>query len=298
MNKEAIIMIKKRKFGIIGGDLRALYLAKSLNKDGNEVHICGTEKLNSRQIFQTDIPDDVINFSDYIILPTPVTRDNKTINAPYSSKELLIDEKFLGSIKNKVIFVGIIPNILKQFDEKVKNKSYSVEDYYTENFKILNSIPTAEGAVKIALEEKHSTIYQSKCLVIGYGKIGKTLSKILKSMGAYVTVSARKSTDRAWAFAEGYKSINISESQATYDYDFIFNTVPFILLNENILKNLKKDVLVIDLASPPGGVDKEAALKLDIKSIHALAIPGKYFPESSAEIIKSEIYSIIKEKYL
>ena len=49
-------MIKKRKFGIIGGDLRALYLAKSLNKDGNEVHICGTEKLNSRQIFQTDIP--------------------------------------------------------------------------------------------------------------------------------------------------------------------------------------------------------------------------------------------------
>lgn len=298
MNKEAIIMIKKRKFGIIGGDLRALYLAKSLNKDGNEVHICGTEKLNSRQIFQTDIPDDVINFSDYIILPTPVTRDNKTINAPYSSKELLIDEKFLGSIKNKVIFVGIIPNILKQFDEKVKNKSYSVEDYYTENFKILNSIPTAEGAVKIALEEKHSTIYQSKCLVIGYGKIGKTLSKILKSMGAYVTVSARKSTDRAWAFAEGYKSINISESQATYDYDFIFNTVPFILLNENILKNLKKDVLVIDLASPPGGVDKEAALKLDIKSIHALAIPGKYFPESSAEIIKSEIYSIIKEKNL
>lgn len=291
-------MIKKRKFGIIGGDLRALYLAKSLNKDGNEVHICGTEKLNSRQIFQTDIPDDVINFSDYIILPTPVTRDNKTINAPYSSKELLIDEKFLGSIKNKVIFVGIIPNILKQFDEKVKNKSYSVEDYYTENFKILNSIPTAEGAVKIALEEKHSTIYQSKCLVIGYGKIGKTLSKILKSMGAYVTVSARKSTDRAWAFAEGYKSINISESQATYDYDFIFNTVPFILLNENILKNLKKDVLVIDLASPPGGVDKEAALKLDIKSIHALAIPGKYFPESSAEIIKSEIYSIIKEKNL
>lgn len=291
-------MIKKRKFGIIGGDLRALYLAKSLNKDGNEVHICGTEKLNSRQIFQTDIPDDVINFSDYIILPTPVTRDNKTINAPYSSKELLIDEKFLGSVKNKVIFGGIIPNILKQFDEKVKNKSYSVEDYYTENFKILNSIPTAEGAVKIALEEKHSTIYQSKCLVIGYGKIGKTLSKILKSMGAYVTVSARKSTDRAWAFAEGYKSINISEHQAMYDYDFIFNTVPFILLNENILKNLKKDVLVIDLASPPGGVDKEAALKLDIKSIHALAIPGKYFPESSAEIIKSEIYSIIKEKNL
>ncbi len=298
MNKEAIIMIKKRKFGIIGGDLRALYLAKSLNKDGNEVHICGTEKLNSRQIFQTDIPDDVINFSDYIILPTPVTRDNKTINAPYSSKELLIDEKFLGSVKNKVIFGGIIPNILKQFDEKVKNKSYSVEDYYTENFKILNSIPTAEGAVKIALEEKHSTIYQSKCLVIGYGKIGKTLSKILKSMGAYVTVSARKSNDRAWAFAEGYKSINISEPQAMYDYDFIFNTVPFILLNENILKNLKKDVLVIDLASPPGGIDKEAALKLDIKSIHALAIPGKYFPESSAEIIKSEIYSIIKEKNL
>lgn len=298
MNKEAIIMIKKRKFGIIGGDLRALYLAKSLNKDGNEVRICGTEKLNSRQIFQTDTPDNVINSSDYIILPTPVTRDNKTINAPYSLKELLIDKKFLDSVKGKIIFGGIIPDILKQIDKKVKNKSYSVEDYYTENFKILNSIPTAEGAIKIALEEKHSTICQSKCLVIGYGKIGKILSKILKNMGAYVTVSARKSTDRAWACAEGYKSVNILETQEIYDYDFIFNTVPHILLNENILKSLRKDVLIIDLASPPGGVDKEAASKLNIKSIHALAIPGKYFPESAAEIIKSEIYSIMKEKNL
>ena len=298
MNKEAIIMIKKRKFGIIGGDLRALYLAKSLNKDGNEVRICGTEKLNSRQIFQTDTPDNVIKFSDYIILPTPVTRDNKTINAPYSFKELLIDKKFLQSAENKIIFGGIIPDILKQFSEKVKNKSYFVEDYYTENFKILNSIPTAEGAIKIALEEKHSTIYRSKCLVIGYGKIGKILSKMLKNMGACVTVSARKSSDRMWACTEGHKTINISEPQSIYDFDFIFNTVPCMLLNKDILKNLKKDVLIVDLASPPGGVDQEAALKLNIKSIHALGIPGKYFPESSAEIIKSEIYSIIKEKNL
>lgn len=298
MNKEAVIMIKKRKFGIIGGDLRALYLAKSLNKDGNEVRICGTEKLNSRQIFQTDTPDNVINFSDYIIFPTPVTRDNKTINAPYSSEKIPIDEKFLNSLKNKIVFGGIIPDILKQFREKVKNKSYFVEDYYTENFKILNSIPTAEGAIKIALEEKHSTIYQSKCLVIGYGKIGKILSKMLKNMGACVTVSARKSSDRMWACTEGHKTINISEPQSIYDFDFIFNTVPCMLLNKDILKNLKKDVLIVDLASPPGGVDKEAALKLNIKSIHALGIPGKYFPKSSAKIIKSEIYSIIKEKNL
>lgn len=298
MNKEAVIMIKKRKFGIIGGDLRSIYLAKSLSNKGNEVHICGTEKLTALQNFKNSSLEDTINLSDYIIFPTPVTRDNKTINAPYSSREIPINENFLNSLKNKIVFGGIIPNILKQSDEKVKNKSYHVEDYYTENFKILNAVPTAEGAIKIALQEKHSTIYQSKCLVIGYGKIGKILSKTLKNLGAYVTVSARKSTDRVWACTEGYQSINISEPQSIYNYDFIFNTVPFVLLNKDILKNLRKDVLIIDLASPPGGVDKEAALKLKIKSIHALAIPGKYFPESSAEIIKSEIYSIIKEKNL
>ena len=298
MNKEAVIMIKKRKFGIIGGDLRAVYLAKSLSYSGNEVYLCGTEKLNSLQIFETSSLEDVINLSDYIIFPTPVTRDNKTINAPYSSEKIPIDEKFLNSLKNKIVFGGIIPNILKQLDEKVKSKSYPVEDYYTENFKILNAVPTAEGAIKIALEEKHSAINQSKSLVIGYGKIGKVLSKLLKSMGAEVTISARKSTDRAWARVEGYTDINISEVQPKYDYDLIFNTVPYQLLNKNILKNLKKDVLIIDLASPPGGIDKDAASELKINFIHALAIPGKYFPETSAKIIESEIYSIIKEKKL
>lgn len=298
MNKEATIMIKKRKFGIIGGDLRALYLAKKLQQDSNKVCICGTEQLDYTKIFHTDTIHNVINLSDYIIFPTPVTRDNKTINAPYSSGEILIDKEFLSSLKDKTVFGGIVPDILTQFDEKVKNKSHFVEDYYTENFKILNAIPTAEGAIKLALEQKTSTINQSKCLVIGYGRIGKVLSKLLKNMGAHVTVSARKSSDRTWAKTEGYHITNITDFQDEYDYNFIFNTVPHILLGKDILKNLKKDVLIIDLASPPGGVDKEAAIQLKINYIHALALPGKYFPESSAEIIKSEIYSIIKEKNL
>jgi hypothetical protein len=45
-------------------------------------------------------------------------------------------------------------------------------------------------------------------------------------------------------------------------------------------------------------VDKECAEKLGISVIHALALPGKYMPETSAKIIRACVRSFIKERIL
>ncbi len=293
-------MISGKKFGIIGGDLRQFYMAKSLASDKNNVLIYGFEKIDTEKIdtknetIKSADLETVINSSEYVILPLPVTGDGEIINAPFCDKKINLNEKLYALLKNKKVFGGIISPIEKE----VKNSAYYIKDYYREDFMILNAVPTAEGAVKAALGEYKKTINKSNCLVAGYGRIGKVLAELLKNMGANVTVSARKSEDMAWINTRGYKSINLKNNKSPLGFDIIFNTVPAQIFDYNNLLLCPKETIIIDLASEPGGVDKEAAEKLGIKAVHALGLPGKFFPETAGEIIKKTIYKIIEEEGL
>ena len=59
---------------------------------------------------------------------------------------------------------------------------------------------------------------------------------------------------------------------------------------------MNPDVLLIDLASAPGGIDSKMAVNMGLKFVWALALPGKIAPSSSAEFIKETIYNIIDER--
>jgi dipicolinate synthase subunit A len=99
------------------------------------------------------------------------------------------------------------------------------------------------------------TLHGSGALVLGYGRIGKVLSNMLAGIGARVTVEARKCEDLSWIASYGYQGIHISElGKAIGQFDVIFNTIPSMVLDRQILRNVKKNALIIDLASKPGGV--------------------------------------------
>lgn len=289
-------MISNERFGIIGGDLRQIYLAKKLQKDKNEVFVCGFEnfvgfdklKLKSLKI------SDLISSSKYIILPVPASRNKKVINAPFSNSDIVLSEKLFSNLKNKVVFAGIVSSLI----EDVKPSGLYIRDYYQrEDFLIPNALLTAEGAVSIALKEYGKSIFSSKCLVVGFGRIGKILAKLLKNMGAKVTVSARSVKDVSLAKISGFETTNVSKINEKADFDLIFNTVPALVLNEDVLGYLSSARMIIDLASAPGGTDKLAAEELGIKFISALGIPGKCFPEAAGEIIADVIYKMIEEEF-
>lgn len=283
-------MISKR-IGIIGGDMRQYYLAKSLKADGHDVKITGFENFTTEtSSLKTCNLNETKNFSDYIILPIPVSRDGICVNAPFSEKKITMDNVF--ELKNKKIFGGTIsPEHYTKFD-----KSLKIYDFYREDFMILNAVPTAEGAIKEAFKHTDKTLSSCKCLVTGYGKIGKVLCRLLKNIGAEVTAAMRSNKDFAWAYTQGIESVNINKFET--DYDIIFNTAPVMIFNKKILEKVPKRTLIIDLASEPGGVDKVYAKKLEINSIQALGLPGKYFPKTAGEIIKTVIYKIIEEENL
>ena len=161
-----------------------------------------------------------------------------------------------------------------------------------------NGAITAEGALQIAMRHRLRTLRGSDVLVIGYGGIGKPLSAMLKSLGADVSVAVRRE-EQLWILkGEGYRPILSKDLlQFAGEYDVIFNTAPQLLLTRPVLKQMSPGVLIVDLASRPGGVDWKTAREMELKAVHALALPGQLTPVSGAIAIQHAIYQICEEAY-
>lgn len=282
-------------FAVIGGDLRFVYLAGCLASDGYTVYSAGTENAGfcSDSVILTDVRT-AVKMSNNIIFPLPALREKFLLNAPLSYKPIEMNGEMFRLLENKTVFAGISDNLKAISDQY---GTFDIRDYYRcEELQIYNSLATAEGAVAIALTEAPFVLSGAECLVTGYGRIGKVLASKLNSMGASVTVAARKTADKAWIETMGYKYIEYSRLERKIGcYDIVFNTVPHMILSENIIKQMKKMSLIVDLASKPGGTDFSAAKKYGIKHSFAPGIPGKYSPLSAALVIKSTIFSMIEE---
>ena len=167
------------------------------------------------------------------------------------------------------------------------------EDYYRrEELAVGNAIPTAEGAVGIAIREYPGTINGAKCLITGFGRIGKNLAIILRGMGAEVFCAARKKADLMQMRAFGVQPLTYREISRRFD--LIFNTVPAKVLTSPVLMQQTRDTLIIELASAPGGTDLKRAEELHLHVIDAPSLPGRVAPKT-AEYIKEAVYNILEE---
>ncbi len=287
-------MVTKRKFGIIGGDFRQIHLAEKIFRNNNEVFLFGFDKLNNDLPFPVlDNIYEVIEKSEYIILPLPETRDGIHLNCPLSSIGTEFNQKIFNFLKEKVVFGN--PKKFTECTEKIKFYDYAK----AEEFQIMNAVPTAEGAIKIAMDEKSETLLGKNCLITGFGRIGKILANRLSAFGVDIAAASRNSDELAWAKALGCKCLHLKNlAHEINDYHIIFNTIPSVIFTKDILSKCQKNVFIIDIASNPGGIDKNAAEKLKIKYVHVLGIPGKMFARSAAKIIYNSIQKIIEEENL
>ncbi len=260
------------KITIIGGDNRLMTVKNRLEEKGFTVDSIG--------LFSKDNGN--IATSKILILPVPTTKDGVNVFAPLTGKIIPLE-----GIEN------VITSDTKVFCCNYSFKKGKCTDYNClDSYALLNAIPTAEGAIKIAIENTPFTLWGAKTLVIGYGRVGKILANRLKGMGCKVTVSARKPSDFALIDALNMEKTDTRLlNSASLDYDIIFNTVDLTVLNEEALKNTPCKCL-IDLSSK-GGFDLELAEKQGITAIKAPALPGKTAPKTAGEILAQTIIELI-----
>ena len=278
-------------FGVIGGDERMKYLAQSIAADGYPVCVCGLEKLGTcRGAAECDLPQ-LAAKSSVILLPLPATKDGLFLNAPYAENEIRLDDDFARFFMHKTVCGGMLQRLTASSSLW---REIEPEDYYRrEELAVGNAIPTAEGAVGIAIREYPGTINGAKCLITGFGRIGKNLAIILRGMGAEVFCAARKKADLMQMRAFGVQPLTYREIGKRFD--LIFNTVPARVLTSPVLMQQTRDTLIIELASAPGGTDLKRAEELHLHVIDAPSLPGRVAPKTAAEYIKEAVYNILEE---
>lgn len=272
-----------------------------------------------------------IDKNDIIISAFPMSLDGENIYAPFAKDDKIIKldelEKILRN-ENHILFAGKIPDKIKkqnekkeqtenqkenakeeqeqtenqkedtkeeQNEKKIENQTGIYDFYDDEKITILSTISTAEGAIAKAIEETEISLDNANTLVLGFGRVGKMLANKLHAMNANVYVEARKEKDLAWIGALGYNSIPLTKlNENLCKMDIIFNTVPTMILDKEKLILLNRKILIIDLASKPGGVDFETCKKMKFNASLYSGIPGKVAPRTVATYLKDYIMDKIK----
>lgn len=296
--------------GVIACDLRQLYMAKMLAVKGYNVNLIYSEKFENDKVFKDKLCEivfeseignlrvsnditDILNTSDVIAGPVPMNKIS----------EFMVLPKFLSFLttrehkENFLFYAGMID---KESLEILENASIRCIDYMkSDKLTVFNTIATAEGIIAEAIIHKNTNLHDAKVLVLGYGKCAKTLAHKLSGLSARVTVTARNCDELEAAYSFGYRTIELSLlKDYIYGFEYIFNTIPAPVINEEVLEHMNCDSIILDIASSPGGVDKNAAMKYGISVYHSLGIPGRYAPKSSGEAIAKHLIDVIAKHSL
>ncbi|MBQ9107013.1 MAG: hypothetical protein IJY56_03890 [Clostridia bacterium] len=268
-------------FLLLGGDERMFGVYDYLKSRDVTARLYGFDLKNDQRICSKHSLEDLIRESDAVILPTPVV-SNGELFAPYS-KDLPSLEKLSEMLIGKRVYGGGKSALISE-------KCIYTDLLDDEWLVIRNAELTAEAAISEAVNSINRSISDSNVLIVGNGRIGKQLRRLLKEYTSDLTVSARKNRDMAEIELSGAKYINTSEiAKNANRFDLIFSTVPAKVFDYNLLKELKEMCLLIDLASAPGSADIKAVNELNIKYVFAKALPGRYFPLSSGEAIAKTV---------
>ena len=290
-SREGIAVKKVLHLWVLGGDLRQVHLAHLLAREGHLVHTYALEGA-SAPAPQHDLS--ALSGADGVILPMPVTADGHTLFAPLARAPVPL-EQVLALVKPEQFLCG--GRLEEGLTARFRQKGCTILDYYEREELILaNCVPTAEGAIQIAMERLPITIHGARVLVVGCGRLGQITAQRFAALGARVTVAARRHVHLAWAHCHGFGAEDSRDLAGRLSgYHLIINTVPALLLGAEELGDLRPDCLIIDLASKPGGVDFAAAEELGLTAIHALALPGKVAPATAGAIIKDTICHMLHE---
>ena len=268
--------------GFFGGDARMARLAGLFASDGYEVRSWGLAGMPETAPSETAA-------ASRVVLPVPLAEDGRL-----RGTNLPLGELWSRLDPARSVYAGAVPEAERA---RAESLGLHVVDYFAdEALAVKNAVPTAEGAVAIAMERLPVTLHGTPCLVIGFGRIGKLLARDLAALGAAAAVSARRADDLAWIGALGYTPLHTEHLSGTLGvFRVIFNTVPAMVLGEELLRELRRDCVLIELASKPG-IDTDAARLLGLDYVKAGGLPGKVAPETAARAIQETLYRIWEDE--
>lgn len=284
------------KVAVLGGDARELVLVHELVLSGAAVRVVGLPVGNdSERVTLCRCLRQAINGVQAVVLPVLGINEESHLHCPFVERPLILTEELLLRMQGIPVFVGSAGPLLAEMAGRCGIRL--VELLKMDEVAILNSIPSAEGAIQMAMERLPITIHGSSAFVLGFGRTGRTLARMLGAIGARTRVVARNPAHRARIREMGLEPLSYQELPGRIkEADVIFNTVPVPVLTEGILSNVPPAAPIIDLASAPGGTDFEAAKRLGITAVLAPGLPARVAPKTAGQILARVVTELIRQE--
>lgn len=283
------------RYAVVGGDRRSALLARLLLRQGHRVHSFALEKAE----LPAEIPRDLslhacVYGADCVLLPTPAEKGG-LLYAPLGLSAAGMDE-VVGALWPGGLVIG--GRFSPRTAELAQRAGLRIEDLMRRPDYVLgNAAITAEGAIGLLLRESERTLLHSRCMVTGWGRVGRLLALRLRALGAEVTAAARKAADRAEAEALGLRALDYGALEGVAgELDFVVNTVPARVLSDALLCCLPGEALVLELASPPGGFDPVLAKNIGLRALAAPGLPGTSAPMAAAELLLRTVERVMAEQ--
>jgi dipicolinate synthase subunit A len=264
-----------------------IYAAEMLAMAGFRVFTFGLSENPKEKVTACETADDALH-ADFFLLPIPMSLDGKTLFAPACKEPIFISELLEKAPSHATFFGG-------------KTDAFSdprIADYgASADFAARNALPTAEGALLLAIKHLSCTVDGAQVGITGFGKIGKATAALFQAAGADVTIFARRAEVCSVASVLGYKAEPLDAlTEHSGTFRCLINTVPAPIIGEETLSGMRRDALLLELASAPYGIDLDLANKKGLNTILASGLPGKYSPETAGIAIAKTVFTMLYEK--
>jgi len=279
----------------IGGDARQLEVIKECIEMDATVTLVGFDNLDSKflGVHLRELEPSVFKDVDAVVLPIVGTDDEGNVESIFSQRKLVLTQETLMELpKTSKIYTGMAKDYLRNISNDLKIELVELLD--RDDVAIYNSIPTVEGTLMMTIQNTDFTIHGSHAAVLGFGRTGFTLARVLKALGAHVKVGARRPEHMARIYEMGFLPFYVQDLEENVsNLDLLFNTIPQMIVTAKVIAKMPSHSLIIDLASKPGGTDFRYAEKRGIKAILAPGLPGIVAPKTAGKIIASVLTKLL-----
>jgi dipicolinate synthase subunit A len=288
-------ILEGKTIAVLGGDARYQEMINSFLRSGMLVQVLGFSLEKTVDVVTVGNVEECLYMAEAVVLPVMGTDEAGFFQCVTSKETYRLTVDVLRTLpEGAFVFTGLAGTALEKMTADASLRLVQLMNL--DEVAILNAIPSAEGSIQMAMEMLPITIHGSKAYVIGFGRTGQTLARLLRAMGAHTGVVARKPADLARITEMALQPVPLANME---DYlgeaDVIFNTVPAQILHGGVLASCKKGTLIIDLASAPGGTDFLQAQRLGLNAVLAPGLPGIVAPITSGMILAKAIKRILAE---
>ena len=240
-------MSKPYQYAVIGGDARQSYLASMLTKNHKVIVFVVTPTPVGVDV-GTSL-EETIACAENILAPIPLTKNGETIHGISDCPVFSLFESVDSSQK---IYGGGISRGVFLYARKLQ---IPLIDYMNiEEIAWKNAVATAEGTFAEAIRYYPENVQDSRGLILGVGRCGMKVAQLFHAVGARVTVCVRRKDVIRKGSVLGYDMQSLEQlKQLVSDSDIIINTIPTPILKEEVLREVSKDTLILDIAGKGGG---------------------------------------------